>query len=185
VNFELGTITFPYRLFWHIYASDKTCYEQKTNCAGILSEFVSEKNLQTEIKDFNFKTRMQLVYHPPPSEDDLQPAGMDNLTSALDESMDPEKEDYEVFDKRDLMNVVVHSVLCAGITQTPFLQQCAVEEFFKFRKNRMLSIMCQACLFKGTVRPDWICMRVLPLESPLKGYQPLNVFDFLISVLNI
>jgi hypothetical protein len=30
--------------------------------------------------------------------------------------MDPEKEDYEVFDKRDLMNVVVHSVLCAGIT---------------------------------------------------------------------
>ncbi len=60
--------------------------------------------------------RMQLVYHQPPSEDDLQPAGMDNLTSALDESMDPEKEDYEVFDKRDLMNVVVHSVLCAGIT---------------------------------------------------------------------
>jgi hypothetical protein len=59
---------------------------------------------------------MQLVYHQPPSEDDLQPAGMDNLTSALDESMDPEKEDYEVFDKRDLMNVVVHSVLCAGIT---------------------------------------------------------------------
>jgi hypothetical protein len=39
--------------------------------------------------------------------------------------------------------------------------------------------------FKGTVRPDWICMRVLPLESPLKGYQPLYVFDFLISVLNI
>jgi hypothetical protein len=59
---------------------------------------------------------MQLVYHQPPSEDDLQAAGMDNLTSALDEAMDPEKEDYEVFDKRDLMNVVVHSVLCAGIT---------------------------------------------------------------------
>jgi hypothetical protein len=74
---------------------------------------------------------MQLVYHQLPSEDDLQPAGMDNLTSALDESMDPEKEDYEVFDKRDLMNVVVHSVLCAGITQTPFLQQCAVEDIFQ------------------------------------------------------
>ncbi len=38
---------------------------------------------------------------------------------------------------------------------------------------------------KGTVRPDWICMRVVPLESPLKGHQPLYVFDFLISVLNI
>ncbi len=39
--------------------------------------------------------------------------------------------------------------------------------------------------FKGTVRPDWICMRVVPLESPLKGHQPLFFFDFLISVLNI
>jgi hypothetical protein len=38
---------------------------------------------------------------------------------------------------------------------------------------------------KGTVRPDWICMKVVPLESPLKGHQPLYVFDFLISVLNI
>jgi hypothetical protein len=38
---------------------------------------------------------------------------------------------------------------------------------------------------KGTVRPDWICMRVVPLESPLKGHQRLYVFDFLISVLNI
>jgi hypothetical protein len=36
-----------------------------------------------------------------------------------------------------------------------------------------------------TVRPDWICMRVVPLESPLKGHQPLCVFDFFISVLNI
>ncbi len=26
---------------------------------------------------------------------------------------------------------------------------------------------------KGTIRPDWICMRVAPLDSPLKGYQPL------------
>ncbi len=48
--------------------------------------------------------------------------------------------------------------------------------FFWFFKN---------VLFKGTVRPDWICMRVVPLDSPLKGLQPLNVFDFLISMLNI
>ncbi len=39
--------------------------------------------------------------------------------------------------------------------------------------------------FKGTVQPDWICMRVVPLESPLKGHQPLYVFDFLVSVMNI
>ncbi len=42
-----------------------------------------------------------------------------------------------------------------------------------------------SCVLKGTIRPDWICMRVVPLESPLKGHQPLYVFDFLISVLNI
>jgi hypothetical protein len=35
-------------------------------------------------------------------------------------------------------------------------------------------------LFKGTVRPDWICMRVVSLESPLKGHQPLYVFNFFI-----
>ncbi len=38
---------------------------------------------------------------------------------------------------------------------------------------------------KGTVRPDWICMRVVPLDRPLKGHQLLYGFDFLISVLNI
>ncbi len=46
-------------------------------------------------------------------------------------------------------------------------------------------IFFQFLVIKGTVRPDWICMRVVPLESPLKGYHPLYVFDFLISVLNI
>jgi hypothetical protein len=34
--------------------------------------------------------------------------------------------------------------------------------------------------FKGTVGPDWICMRVVSLESPLKGHQPLYVFNFFI-----
>jgi hypothetical protein len=27
--------------------------------------------------------------------------------------------------------------------------------------------------FKGTVRPDWICMRVVSLECPLEAHQPL------------
>ncbi len=40
-------------------------------------------------------------------------------------------------------------------------------------------------LIKGTVRPDWICMRVVSLESPLKGHQPLYVFNFLFLILNI
>jgi hypothetical protein len=31
---------------------------------------------------------------------------------------------------------------------------------------------------QGTVGPDWICMRVVSLESPLKGHQGLNVFNF-------
>jgi hypothetical protein len=45
---------------------------------------------------------------------------MENLTGALELPMDPEKEDYEVFDNRDLMNVVVHSVLCAGRKERGF-----------------------------------------------------------------
>jgi hypothetical protein len=33
-------------------------------------------------------------------------------------------------------------------------------------------------IFKVTVRPDRICMRVVSLESSLKGHQPLYVFNF-------
>ncbi len=33
-------------------------------------------------------------------------------------------------------------------------------------------------LFKGTVRPDWISMRVVALNRPWKGHKPLKVFDF-------
>jgi hypothetical protein len=32
--------------------------------------------------------------------------------------------------------------------------------------------------FKGTVRPDWICMRVVSLGPPLKGHQPLCFLMF-------
>ncbi len=39
--------------------------------------------------------------------------------------------------------------------------------------------------FNSTVRPDQIYMRVVPLVRPWKGLQPLQVFDFLISLLNI
>jgi hypothetical protein len=38
--------------------------------------------------------------------------------------------------------------------------------------------------FKGTVRPDWISMRVVSLKSSLKGHQPLYVFNFLFFILN-
>ncbi len=37
---------------------------------------------------------------------------------------------------------------------------------------------------KGTVRPDWICMRVVSLKSPLKGHLPLYVLNFLFLILN-
>jgi hypothetical protein len=40
-------------------------------------------------------------------------------------------------------------------------------------------------VIKGTVRPDWICMRVVSLESTLNGHQPLYVFNFLFLILNI
>ncbi len=33
-------------------------------------------------------------------------------------------------------------------------------------------------MVKGTVWPDWICMIVVSLESPLKGHQLLYVFNF-------
>ncbi len=33
-------------------------------------------------------------------------------------------------------------------------------------------------ILTGTVRPDWICRRVVSLESPLKGHQPLYIFNF-------
>ncbi len=35
------------------------------------------------------------------------------------------------------------------------------------------------CTFKGTVRPDWICMRVVPLDRRCKIHQSLYVVDFL------
>ncbi len=38
---------------------------------------------------------------------------------------------------------------------------------------------------KGTVQPDWICMKVVSLESPLKGHQLLCVLNFLFLILNI
>jgi len=37
-----------------------------------------------------------------------------------------------------------------------------------------------ASTFKGTLRPDWICMSVVSLESTLKGHQPLYVFNVFI-----
>ena len=42
-----------------------------------------------------------------------------------------------------------------------------------------------ALQIKGTVGPDRISLRVLSLDRPLKGHQPLYVFDFLILILNI
>jgi hypothetical protein len=65
-------------------------------------------------------------------------------------------------------------------------------------KRRMINVDCdahshevgtlrpiQGGLKVGTVRPDWICMRVISLESSLKGHQPLHVFNFLVLILNI
>ncbi len=47
-----------------------------------------------------------------------------------------------------------------------------------------LYIYFQAVI-KGIVQPDWICMRVVSMDRPWNWHQPLEVFNFLISVLNI
>ncbi len=52
---------------------------------------------------------------------------------------------------------------------------------FMYRRH----FICCCWFLKGTVRPDWICMRMVSLESPLKGHQPLYVFNFLFLILNI
>jgi hypothetical protein len=42
------------------------------------------------------------------------------------------------------------------------------------RQYRLLSKLGEYCTaLKGTVRPVWICIRVVSLESPLKAHQPL------------
>jgi len=33
--------------------------------------------------------------------------------------------------------------------------------------------------FKGTIRPDWTYMRVVPMDRPWRGHQPQYVLDFL------
>jgi hypothetical protein len=41
------------------------------------------------------------------------------------------------------------------------------------------------CDFTVTIRLDWISLRVVLLDRPQKGHQPLYVFDILILILNI
>jgi hypothetical protein len=43
---------------------------------------------------------------------------------------------------------------------------------------RYIDVLQYFLWLKGTVRQDWICMRVVSLESPLKGHQLLYVFNF-------
>jgi hypothetical protein len=63
---------------------------------------------------------------------------------------------------------------------------CTVKN--KFRKYCISNLWHGGYLkavLKGTVRPDWICMRVVPLDRPWKEHQPLYFFDFLIWLWNI
>jgi hypothetical protein len=50
--------------------------------------------------------------------------------------------------------------------------------------NVTFSLLAITETFKGTIQPDWICMRVVSLKSPFKGHQPLYVFNFLFLILN-
>ncbi len=46
------------------------------------------------------------------------------------------------------------------------------------RRSSQIVLFLKNRNIKGTVRPDWICMRVVSMERPLKGHQPLYVFNF-------
>jgi hypothetical protein len=48
-------------------------------------------------------------------------------------------------------------------------------------------LLASGCLknYKGTARPDWINMKVVPLDALKRTSTALKVFDFLISLLNI
>ena len=59
------------------------------------------------------------------------------------------------------------------------------EKYHKDLKESMHYYQHNLSLIKGTIRPDWISLRVVSLDGPLKGHQPLYVFDFLILLLNI
>ncbi len=68
--------------------------------------------------------------------------------------------------------------LCMG-----YLNKVSLRLTVSLRIQRMAD-SCD-CPIKGTVRPDWICMRVVSLESPFKGHQPAYVLNFLFLILNI
>jgi hypothetical protein len=65
---------------------------------------------------------------------------------------------------------------------TKVVQKSNIYNLFRYKTLKSLR---PYLAFKGTVRPDWICMRVISLESPLKRHQPLHVFNFLVLILNI
>ncbi len=46
------------------------------------------------------------------------------------------------------------------------------------RRNSVNTLIIERQILKGTVRPDWIILRVVSLERPWKRHQPLQVFDF-------
>jgi hypothetical protein len=56
----------------------------------------------------------------------------------------------------DFKQNIIGSAFCSRILDRYFL---------KIKKN-ILDL-----LIKGTVRPDWICMRVVPLDGPLKVHK--------------
>jgi hypothetical protein len=64
--------------------------------------------------------------------------------------------------------------LCKSLQKTELCEPC-------LPTNKLKKDVCSRkrpgnvakLLLKGTVRPDWICMRVVSLESPLKAHQPL------------
>jgi hypothetical protein len=50
--------------------------------------------------------------------------------------------------------------------------------FWREAKTKRLFSQCTGPQIKGTIKPDWNSLRVVPLDRPGKGHQPLWIFDF-------
>jgi hypothetical protein len=64
---------------------------------------------------------------------------------------------------------------CLSVYGTANLGSFAVQKIISEDAKRYKTVYISV---KGTVWPDWISLRVVSLESPLKGHQLLYVFNF-------
>ncbi len=65
----------------------------------------------------------------------------------------------------------IHPALCDKVTVS--LRHAHKHKKVPTAKSALRKKIPKAFLLKGTVPPDWICMRVVPLDRPWERHQPL------------